>query len=62
MSAYLEKERLLEWLNYRAKGNNFLGDNTSNMDEVFPAYEHAKEDLIIIKEIKSGKFDWQPND
>lgn len=52
MSAYLEKERLLEWLeNYNTREFKRIVD--------FGAQGISGH---IIHEIKSGRFDWQPND
>ena len=56
MSAYLEKQKLLEWLKLQLD-LSWMGDPTQ-------IYRYGKEDTLkdVVREIKSGTFDWQPND
>lgn len=54
MSAYLEKQKLLDWLNvyiYRLDGRN---RDTASIA--------AATLYDVVDQINSGVFDWQPND
>lgn len=54
MSAYLEKQKLLNWLD-----NEYIPYVEDNADDGVRICLFIEE---IIEEINSGIFDWQPND
>ena len=62
MSAYLEKQKLLDWLFGEATNLERQGDTTDNMTDAGMCYSKANQCRKITENIISGRFDWQPND
>ena len=61
MSAYLEKQKLLDWLFGEDVNLEKQGDDTDNMMNAGMYYSKANQCRNITETIISGRFDWQPN-
>ena len=62
MSAFIEKQKLLDYLFGKAVNLEKQGDDTENMMNAGIYYGRANECREIKEMIISGLFDWQPND
>lgn len=62
MSAYLEKERLLNFIKTKEDYYLSLGNEEVNFVEAASAFARAASYTEIKKLIENSYFDWQPND
>ena len=62
MSAYLEKQKLLDFVKQKEEYYLSTGEELDNFVEATGAFARAAAYTEIRKVIESDYFDWQPND
>ena len=62
MSAFIEKQKLVDYLIGSAINLEKQGDDTENMMSAGIYYSRANECREIKEKVISGFFDWQPDD
>jgi hypothetical protein len=62
MSAYLEKQKLLDFVKQKEEYYLSTGEELDNFVEATGAFARAASYTEIRKVIESDYFDWQPND